>query len=52
MVERVAASVVCAGAGLVCYRIVLNLVGRRLAAIGALAIFVAATFNTGHFRNL
>ena len=52
LVERVAASVVCAGAGLVCYWIVLNLVSRRLAAIGAMAIFVAATFNTGYFRNL
>jgi len=52
LVERVAASVVCAGAGLLCYWIVLNLVKRRLAAIGAMAIFVAATFNTGHFKNL
>lgn len=52
LVERIAASVVCAGAGLVCYWIVLNLVRRRLAAIGVMAIFVAATFNTGYFRNL
>ena len=52
LVERVAASAVCAGAGLVCYWIVLNLVNRRLAAIGALAIFVAATLNTGFFRHL
>src|SRR5262245_60973000 len=52
LVERVAAAVVCAGAGLVCYWIVLNLVRRRLAAIGVMAIFVAATFNTEYFRNL
>lgn len=52
LVETVAASVVCAAAGLVCYWLVRNLVSRRVAAIACAGIFVAATYNTGYFRSL
>ncbi len=52
LVETVAASVICAAAAVVCYRLVLNLVNRRVAAIACAGIFVAATYNTGYFKSL
>lgn len=52
LVETVAASMVCAAAGLVCYWLVFNFTSRRLAAIACLGIVVAGTFNTGNFKNL
>jgi len=50
LVDTVAASVICAAAGLLCYWLVFNLVSRRFAAIVCAGIFVAATFNTGYFK--
>jgi hypothetical protein len=50
LVDTVAASLLCAAAGLLCYWLVFNLVSRRLAAIFCAAIFVAATYNTGYFK--
>jgi hypothetical protein len=52
LVDTVAASVVCAAAGGLCYRLVFNLAGRRFAAIACAAIFVTATLNTGYFQFL
>ena len=52
LVETVAASVVCAAAGMVCYRIARDLAGSRLAGVACVGIFVAATFNTGYFKSL
>lgn len=52
LVEALAASLVCAAAGLVCYWLAFNVVGRRIAATACMAIFVAAMFNTGYFKSL
>jgi hypothetical protein len=52
LVETVATSVVCAAAGLLCYRLVFNLTGRRLAGIACMGIFLVATHNAGYFKFL
>jgi hypothetical protein len=52
LVEVVAASIVCAAAACLCYRLVMNLVGQRLLALACAGIFVAAIFNTGYYNRL
>ena len=52
LVEAVAASVVCAAAAVVCYRLVLNLANKRVAAIACAGIFAAAIYNTEYFKSL
>lgn len=52
LVEIVAASVICAAAATICYRLVVNLVGQRLPALACAGIFLAATYNTTYFRSL
>jgi hypothetical protein len=52
LVETVATSVVCAAAGLLFYRLVFNLTGRRLAGIACMGIFLVATHNAGYFKFL
>jgi hypothetical protein len=52
LVEVIAASIVCAAAACVCYRLMFNLVGRNLAALVPAVIFLAALYNTGYFKRL
>jgi hypothetical protein len=52
MVEVVTAAAICAGAACICYLLVQNLSGKKLAALICAAIFVAATYNTGYFKRL
>ena len=52
LVEVVAASVISAAAGCVCYRLVFNLTERRLEALACASIFLAAMYNTGYFKSL
>ena len=52
LVESIATSVLCATTGLLCYSLVLNLNGRRLAAIVCMGIFLSATQYAGYFRYL
>jgi hypothetical protein len=52
LVEVVAASVLCTAAACVCYWLVMNLGGRRTAAVTSAAIFVAATFLTGYCKRI
>jgi hypothetical protein len=52
LVEVVAASILCAAAACVYYWLVLNLVGRKLAALVPVGIFLAAMYNTGYFKRL
>jgi hypothetical protein len=52
LVEVIAASILCAIAACVCYRLVFNLVGRNLAALVPAGIFLVALYNTGYFKRL
>jgi len=52
LVEVIATSIVCAAAACVCYRLVFNLVGGKLAALVPAVIFLAALYNTGYFKSL
>lgn len=50
LVEAIAGSVVSVAATYLCYLLVLNLVGRKLAALVCASIFFAAGYNAGYFR--
>lgn len=52
LVEIIATSMVCAATGTICYKLVFTFLRRKVAAIACAAIFVAATFNAGNFKNL
>src|SRR5690349_12750683 len=52
LVEVVASSIICAAAVCVCYRLIFNLVGRKLAALAPSVILLAAFYNTGYFKRL
>jgi 4-amino-4-deoxy-L-arabinose transferase-like glycosyltransferase len=52
LVNVVAASVLCSAAASACYWLVLNLIGRRKAALVCAVIFLAATYRTGYFKHL
>jgi hypothetical protein len=52
LVSTVTASALCAGAGSLCYRTVIELGGRRAPALAAAAIFFAATYSTNYYLAL
>jgi 4-amino-4-deoxy-L-arabinose transferase-like glycosyltransferase len=52
LVSTVAASVLCAGAACLCYRLVVDLLGRRWLALATALIFFAATYSTSYYLSL
>lgn len=51
LVEVVAASVITAVAGCLCYQLAFNLARRKFEALACAGIFLAAVYNTGYFKS-